>query len=86
MCCSTRRTTGGTGTHSPSGSSTALYVLLYAVYYFFTKTKMSGIMQTAYYFGYMTLFSVGLAILCGTIGYMGASAFVHRIYRLIKSD
>ena len=69
-----------------SGGSTALYVLLYAVYYFFTKTKMSGIMQTAYYFGYMTLFSVGLAILCGTIGYMGASAFVHRIYKLIKSD
>ncbi len=27
------------------GASTSLYVYLYAIYYFFTKTRMSGMMQ-----------------------------------------
>ena len=69
-----------------SGGSTALYVFCYAIYYFFTKTRMSGMMQTSYYFGYMAMFSAGLCVLCGTIGYMGASAFVNKIYQYIKSD
>lgn len=68
------------------GGSTALYVFAYAIYYFFTKTKMTGVMQTAFYFGYMSLFSLGLCVLCGTIGYIGASMFVFRIYQFIKSD
>ena len=32
--------------------STAGYVFLYSVYYFFVKTKMSGFFQTVFYFGY----------------------------------
>jgi len=69
-----------------SGGSTALYVYLYAFYYFFTKTKMYGFFQVSFYFGYMGLFSFGLFILCGTIGYMGTSIFVNKIYQYIKSD
>lgn len=33
-----------------SSASTAAYVLLYSVYYFFMKTKMSGFFQTLFYF------------------------------------
>jgi transmembrane 9 superfamily protein 3 len=110
-----------------SGASTALYVYLYAIYYFVTKTQMSGVMQTAFYFGYMVrtttkrmpcnmpfpqrytgrpsslpssvflfscallllsqgMFCVGLAILTGTIGFVGAHIFIRRIYEYIKSD
>jgi len=69
-----------------SGGSTAFYVYLYAFYYFFTKTHMSGALQTAYYFGYMLMFCVALFILCGTIGFMGTNLFVRRIYQYIHSD
>lgn len=69
-----------------SGGSTALYVYLYACYYFFTKTRMTGMMQTTYYFGYCLMFCIGLAILTGTIGFIGANIFVRRIYQYIKSD
>jgi len=69
-----------------SGASTALYVYLYALYYFVTKTRMSGVMQTAFYFGYMGMFCVGLAIMTGTIGFVGANIFIRRIYQYIKSD
>jgi len=69
-----------------SGGSTAVYVYLYAIYYFFSKTRMSGFLQTGYYFGYMFVLCLGLFLLCGTIGYIGTSVFVRRIYRNIHVD
>lgn len=69
-----------------SGASTSLYVLLYSVYYFFTKTQMTGLFQVSYYFGYTSIFSLGLGIMCGTIGYVGSSLFVRRIFANVKGD
>eukprot|EP01065_Artemidia_motanka_P013945 TRINITY_DN17896_c0_g1_i1.p1 TRINITY_DN17896_c0_g1~~TRINITY_DN17896_c0_g1_i1.p1 ORF type:complete len:570 (+),score=198.44 TRINITY_DN17896_c0_g1_i1:115-1824(+) len=67
------------------GASTAGYIFLYATYFFFFKTKMTGLFMTAFYFGYMALFCFGFAILCGTIAYKAADVFVRVIYR-IKLD
>jgi len=69
-----------------ASASTAIYVLLYSIYYFFVKTKMSGFFQTIFYFTYMVLFCLALGLMCGTLGYTGCSIFVRRIYRNIKSD
>lgn len=69
-----------------SAGSTALYVYLYSIYYFFFKTKMYGLFQTAFYFGYMALFSLALGVMCGTLGYIGASLFVRKIYGTVKID
>jgi transmembrane 9 superfamily protein 3 len=69
-----------------SAGSTAFYTFLYAVYYFHYKTRMSGVLQTAFYFGYTSMFCLSLFVLCGSIGYFGAQQFVHRIYKNIKSD
>jgi len=69
-----------------SGASIAGYVFVYAVYYFVAKTKMHGLLQTAFYFGQTAMTCAGLAIVCGAVGYLGARAFVFRIYRNVKSD
>lgn len=69
-----------------SGASTALYVFMYAIYYFFTKTRMTGIMQTSFYFAYMGMFSLGVFLVCGTIAFTGTNLFVRKIYDYIKSD
>lgn len=69
-----------------SASSTALYVYLYSIYYFFVKTNMTGFFQTCFYFGYMLMFSIGLGLLCGAIGFIGTSVFVRRIYQNVKID
>lgn len=69
-----------------SSGSTAVYVFVYSIYYFFMKTNMSGFLQTWFYFGYMFLFSFAMFLLCGTLGWMGSSVFVKRIYRNIKVD
>jgi transmembrane 9 superfamily protein 3 len=34
-------------------ASTAVYVFLYAIFYFWYKTQMTGLLQVSYYFGYM---------------------------------
>lgn len=47
---------------------------------------MYGLFQTAFYFGYMALFSAMLGILCGTVGYIGTSIFVRKIYSTVKID
>jgi transmembrane 9 superfamily protein 3 len=69
-----------------SGASTALYVFLYSYYYFMFKTKMYGLFQTAFYFGYMGVLSIGLGIVCGTFGFVGTSGFVRKIYGTVKID
>ncbi|XP_057793619.1 transmembrane 9 superfamily member 1 [Salvia miltiorrhiza] len=69
-----------------SAASTALYVFLYSIYYYYVKTKMSGFFQTSFYFGYTLMFCLGLGILCGAVGYLGSNLFVRRIYRNIKCD
>jgi len=69
-----------------SAGSTAGYVYFYSFYYFFFKTKMYGFFQTTFYFGYMAVFSMSLGLVCGTIGYMGTSIFVRKIYGTVKID
>ncbi|CAH1155285.1 unnamed protein product [Phaedon cochleariae] len=69
-----------------AAGSTATYVYVYAIYYFFFKTKMYGLFQTAFYFGYMALFSGALGVMCGTVGYIGTSIFVRKIYSTVKID
>jgi transmembrane 9 superfamily protein 3 len=36
-----------------AAGSTAFYVFLYSIYFYFFKTNMSGFLQTCFYFGYM---------------------------------
>jgi transmembrane 9 superfamily protein 3 len=69
-----------------AGASTSIYVYLYSFYYFFFKTKMFGLFQTSFYFGYMAVFSVGLGVMCGTIGYVATGMFVRKIYSTVKID
>jgi len=69
-----------------AASSTALYVYIYSFYYFFFKTKMYGLFQTSYYFGYMLIFSISLGLMCGSLGFLGTYVFVKKIYSYVKID
>ncbi|CAH8863857.1 unnamed protein product [Trichobilharzia szidati] len=69
-----------------SGASIAFYAYLYAIYYYFFKTKMFGVFQTTFYFSYMALFCLFIGILCGSVGYVAANRFVRKIYSTVKVD
>merc|ERR1719198_1861398 len=50
-------------------SSTAVYVFLYTVYYYYNSTQMSGFLQWIYYFGTSLNFCIGLGLFCGSFGF-----------------
>ena len=60
-----------------SAASTAVYVYLYSIYYYYMKTKMSGFFQTSFYFGYTLMFCLGLGILCGEFFLQFSASFLY---------
>jgi transmembrane 9 superfamily protein 3 len=64
----------------------AVYVFLYAAYFFFFRTEMTGLLQASFYFGYTSLACVALGLMTGTIGTAASTAFVRAIYSSIKAD
>jgi transmembrane 9 superfamily protein 3 len=69
-----------------SGASVALWVFLYAAYYFVFQTRMHGYVQTSFFFGYTGLACLALGIATGTVGFASSSLFVHTVYSSIKGD
>jgi transmembrane 9 superfamily protein 2/4 len=68
-----------------SGSS-ALYLFLYSILYFFTKLEIIKFVSGMLFFGYMFLVSFAFFVLTGTIGYFACFFFVRKIYSSIKID
>ncbi|KAL3315202.1 Transmembrane 9 superfamily member 3 [Cichlidogyrus casuarinus] len=69
-----------------SGASVAVYVYLYAIFYFMFKTRMFGFFQTTFYFSYMVMFCVGIGLMCGAVSFLASSCFVRKIYSTVKID
>ncbi|OAY53593.1 transmembrane 9 superfamily member 8 [Manihot esculenta] len=68
-----------------SGSS-ALYLFLYATFYFFTKLEITKFVSGLLYFGYMLIVSYAFFVLTGTIGFYACLWFTRLIYSSVKID
>ncbi|KAI9125511.1 hypothetical protein K1719_002929 [Acacia pycnantha] len=68
-----------------SGSS-ALYLFLYAAFYFFTKLEITKLVSGILYFGYMLILSYAFFVLTGTIGFYACYYFIRLIYSSVKVD
>ncbi|KAK8991741.1 hypothetical protein V6N11_062737 [Hibiscus sabdariffa] len=68
-----------------SGSS-ALYLFLYAIFYFFTKLEITKLVSGLLYFGYMLIASYAFFVLTGTIGFYACFCFTRLIYSSVKID
>ncbi|KAJ8775364.1 hypothetical protein K2173_023129 [Erythroxylum novogranatense] len=68
-----------------SGSS-ALYLFLYATFYFFTKLEITKTVSAILYFGYMFIASYAFFVLTGTIGFYACLWFTRLIYSSVKID
>ncbi|CAI9094622.1 OLC1v1030388C1 [Oldenlandia corymbosa var. corymbosa] len=68
-----------------SGSS-ALYLFLYATFYFFTKLEITKPISGMLYFGYMLIASYAFFVLTGTIGFYACFWFTRLIYSSVKID
>lgn len=69
-----------------NGGSTGVFVFGYCIYYFKFKARMTGFMQTAFFFGYMSTVCYGAFLVLGAVGFFSSLWFVRYIYRSIKCD
>ncbi|XP_041968670.1 transmembrane 9 superfamily member 4 isoform X2 [Aricia agestis] len=68
-----------------SGGS-AVYILIYSVFYFFTKLEITEFIPTLLYIGYTGLMVLTFWLLTGTIGFFAAYTFIKKIYGAVKID
>lgn len=68
-----------------SGGS-AVYILFYSIFYFFTKLEITEFIPTLLYLGYTGLMVITFYILTGTIGFFAAYGFIRKIYGAVKID
>jgi transmembrane 9 superfamily protein 2/4 len=69
-----------------TAASTGLYLMVYSVFYFYTKLEITYFVSVILYFGYMLLASIAFAFLTGTFGFFACFWFVRKIYGSIKVD
>ncbi|WOH01136.1 hypothetical protein DCAR_0520517 [Daucus carota subsp. sativus] len=68
-----------------SGSS-AIYLFLYAAFYFFSKLNITKPVSGILYFGYMLIASYSFFVLTGTIGFFACFWFTRLVYSSVKID
>ncbi|KAI8477092.1 MAG: hypothetical protein J3K34DRAFT_170756 [Monoraphidium minutum] len=68
-----------------SGSS-AVYLLAYSVFYFYSKLDITKFVPMVLYFGYMFMVSYGFFCLTGTIGFYSTYWFNRIIYSAVKIE
>ncbi|KAI3443636.1 hypothetical protein Pfo_000301 [Paulownia fortunei] len=69
-----------------SSGASALYLFLYAIFYFCTKLEITKLVSGILYFGYMFIIAYAFFILTGTIGFCACFWFVRKIYSSVKID
>lgn len=68
-----------------SGGS-AIYILFYSIFYFFTKLEITEFIPTLLYLGYTGLMVITFWLLTGSIGFYAAYSFIRKIYGAVKID
>ncbi|XP_025091367.1 transmembrane 9 superfamily member 1-like [Pomacea canaliculata] len=69
-----------------SAGSTGLFVFLYAMFYYFKRSNMSGMLQTIEFFGYTLLTCYVFFLMLGTVSFFASLKFVRYIYVNLKMD
>nr|XP_043623473.1 transmembrane 9 superfamily member 7-like [Erigeron canadensis] len=69
-----------------TAGSSALYLFLYSIFYYFTKLEITKLVSGILYFGYMFIASYAFFVLTGTIGFYACLWFVRKIYGSVKID
>jgi transmembrane 9 superfamily protein 2/4 len=67
-------------------ASSAFYVFLYSVFYYYTRLEIDEFVPTLLYFSYTFIFTVIFFLMTGTVGFYSCLFFVTKIYSSIKVD
>ena len=64
----------------------ALYMFIYAIYYFSFQLNLTDFTSTVMYYGYMSIGCIVFALITGSMGFFCSFLFVRKIYSLIKQE
>jgi hypothetical protein len=67
------------------GGSTGFFIMA-KCFHFWSQSKMSGVLQASFFFGYMGVLCYGAVLMLGAIGFLSSMAFVRYIYGNVKID
>lgn len=68
------------------GGSTGLFMYAYCFAFYFSRSSMSGILQTSFFFGWMLVACYFFVLMLGAVGFYSAMFFVRKIYAAVKPD
>ncbi len=66
--------------------SVGLYIAGYAIYYYFSQLRLTRLSSIILYYGYMSLLSLTMILISGSIGFIITFLFLRKIYSMIKID
>ncbi|KAH7108249.1 hypothetical protein BKA62DRAFT_681617 [Auriculariales sp. MPI-PUGE-AT-0066] len=69
-----------------AGGGSALWLLLYSVYYWITWLSLDSASSVLLYFGWVLVLAVFQFLICGTIGFLSSYWAVKRLYSAIRID
>ncbi|KAJ8413238.1 hypothetical protein AAFF_G00092340 [Aldrovandia affinis] len=69
-----------------STGSTGIFIFIYSVFYYRNRSSMSGLVQSAEFFGYSLLTAFVFSLMLGTVSFCASLAFIRYIYRSLKMD
>lgn len=69
-----------------SAGSTGVFVFIYAMFYFYRRSSMSGFLQTVEFFSAIIITCYAFFLALGTVAFVASLAFVRYIYKSIKMD
>ena len=61
-----------------------MFVFLYALFYYFKRSNMSGLLQSLEFFGYTLLTCYVFFLMLGTVSFFASLSFVRYIYMNLK--
>jgi transmembrane 9 superfamily protein 2/4 len=67
-------------------ASTGLYLFMYSLWFLGTKMRLVGVLPVVVYLSYMSMISMALGLVCGTVGYLSCFWFTKKIYGAVKAD
>lgn len=62
------------------GGGSSVWVFVYCIWYYFMRLHIQGFVSGLLFFGYCAMACTVYGLLCGTVGFLTAYAFVRRIY------
>ncbi|KAK9333169.1 hypothetical protein V1520DRAFT_271225 [Lipomyces starkeyi] len=68
------------------GTGSAFWIFGYSIWYYFAKLDLSGFVSGLLFFSYSLIGCVVYGLSTGTVSFLAAYFFVHRIYLAVKTD